>query len=94
MTLVELEKCVSSLFFFAKQWGVVEVVPNDKDLYWTIGSPDWLEIYQEPKAGVGSLDDDDAELRRLLEDPSQAMSVDLQRAAHLLMMVAELIGKQ
>ena len=94
MTIVELEKCISSLLVFAKQWGVAEVVPADKDLYWTIGSPDWLAIYQEPKAVVGSLDDDDVELRRVLHDPSQATSVDLQRAAHLLMMVAELIGKQ
>ena len=64
MTLTELEQCVGSLKEFAKEWGVTETVPDDKDLYWTIGSPDWLEIYEEPKAGVGSLDDDDAELRR------------------------------
>jgi hypothetical protein len=94
VTLDELEQCVHLLLTFAKEWGVTEVVPPDRDLYWTIGSPDWLAIYEEPKAVVGSLDDDEAELRKVLANPSRATSVDLQRVAHLLMVLAERVTRQ
>lgn len=89
MTLAELADCLRILLTAAKDWGSAEVVPEDRDLYWTMDSADWRDVYREPKLLVGSLDDDAAALRKLLEDPTRATPLDLERAAHLLLVVAE-----
>ena len=88
MTLVELEDGIKLLLRVAADWGMTEV-PEDEDEYWTISSPDWLDFSEEPKPSVGSFFDDRAELEKLLREPARASSVDFQRAAHILMLVAE-----
>lgn len=44
---------------------------------------------KEPKLQAGSLDDDLAELKRLLREPHQATSVDLERLAAALRLLSD-----
>lgn len=92
MTLAELEQCVHILLRHAASWGVGEV-PGDRDYYWTVGSPDWLTVPDDPEVGIGSFADDEAELRKLLADPARAAATDLDRVAHLLKLVSERIAR-
>jgi hypothetical protein len=91
MTLDELERCLGLLLQYARDWGVTAVESGDRDLYWTVTSADWLKVYEEPRPAVGSLADDEAALMALLRDPSRANSVDLERAAHMLTLLSELL---
>jgi hypothetical protein len=89
MTLIELEGCLKILFAYARAQGATGIEAGARDLYWTISSPDWLAIYEEPKPSVGSFADDEAELSKLLSDPSRACSVDFDRVAHLLRLLSD-----
>jgi hypothetical protein len=51
-----------------------------------------LTIYQEPKPSIGSFVDDESELKKLLDDPSRASAVDLDRVAHLLKLLSHLLA--
>jgi hypothetical protein len=89
MTLTELEHCVRIVMRHAANSGITDIVPEGKDLYWTVSSPDWLEIYKAPNPSVGSFDDDEAELQKLITDEARVSSVDLVRVAHLLRLVSD-----
>lgn len=84
MNLEDIENCFHILMEHARSGGVTQLDLRDRDFYWTIVSPDWLNIYVEPKPSVGSLRDDHEELVKLLHDPSRASAVDLERLAHLI----------
>ena len=84
MKISDLEKCFAILARFARERGIEEVSQPVPDGYWTITAPAWTRIYEEPTPSVGSFSDDEEELKRLLEDPTRASSVDLERVAHLL----------
>jgi len=89
MKVSDLEKCVSILARLARERGMDDVLEPDCDGYWTICSPDWTQIYEEPKPGVGSFSDDAEQLAKLLADPSRASAVDLDRVAHLLRLLSD-----
>ena len=84
MKLDDLERCVIILMNLAKMRGINEVKSSENDAYWTISSPAWTQIYEEPNPSVGSLSDDEEELIKVLGDPTRASAVDLDRVAHLL----------
>ena len=84
MNLEDIEYCFRVLMEHARRRGVTQLDLRDRDFYWTIVSPDWLSVYDEPKPSVGSLRDDHEELVKLRQDPSRASAVDLERLAHLL----------
>ncbi len=92
MTVAELEVCLRILFDHARSVGLERVELGDLDLYWTISSADSLTIYQEPKPSIGSFVDDESELKKLLDDPSRASAVDLDRVAHLLKLLSHLLA--
>lgn len=83
MRLHDLERCVQLLMEHARLRGVDEITFGDSDLYWTVSSPEWMQLYADPKPAVGSSTDDEEELQKMIteEDPS---AVDFDRVAHLL----------
>jgi hypothetical protein len=89
MKVSDLEKCVSILARHALLFGIDEVTTKDVDLYWTITSSQWTRIYEDPTPAVGSFIDDAAELERMLADPARASAVDLERVAHLLLLLSD-----
>jgi hypothetical protein len=91
MTVAELRSCIEVLLLHAQARGINEVGCPDDDHYWTVTSTDWRRIYEDPKPAVGSFVDDKAELRKLLNDPSRASAVDLERAANLLRLLSDRI---
>lgn len=93
MNLEDIEHCFHVLMGHLRQKGVTQLDLKDRDLYWTIVSPDWLSIYDEPNPSVGSLRDDHEELVKLLRDPSRASAVDLERLAHLLKYLSDELVK-
>jgi hypothetical protein len=92
MTLVELRSCIELLLRHAAARGVREIGVPEPDHYWTVSSPDWRRIYDEPKPSVGSFADDAAELVKLLRDPSRASAVDLDRVASLLRLLSDTLA--
>lgn len=90
MKVSELSKCLAVLMEMVRERGVVEVA-SETDLYWTVTSPEWRDFNVDvpPELGVGSFVDDAEELRKLLEDPARASAVDLERAAHLLLLLSD-----
>ena len=90
MTVDELQECIAILLRLAAQRGVKDL-DLAGDLYWTMSSPEWRDVYAEPtpKPAVGSLVDDEAELKKLLSQPDRASGVDLERAAHLLLRLSD-----
>ena len=90
MTIDELGRCIRVLLQLAEQRGV-RTLDLEGDLYWTMSSPEWRHVYAEPapKPAVGSLIDDEAELRKVLLQPDRASAVDLERAAHLLLLLSD-----
>jgi len=88
MKLDDLEKCVRILIRLAADRGVEDVRPEG-DGYWTVTTPEWTRIYDEPKPAIGSFSDDEEELRKMLADPERASSVDLERVAHVLRLLSD-----
>lgn len=89
MSLDEIEKCFRILMNHVRYSGVTELNLKGNDFYWTITSPEWLTFDVEPTPAVGSLDDDQNELGRLLDNPSRATAVDIDRLAHLMMYLSD-----
>jgi hypothetical protein len=89
MKLRDLENCVGILVRLARESGVDEVMLPDSDGYWTITTPAWTKIYEDPEPAVGSFSDDAEELNNLLSNPERASSVDLERVAHLLRLLSD-----
>jgi hypothetical protein len=89
MTLAELEMCFEILLCHVAKSGVSEVSAGGDDYYWTIAAPQWRRIYENPEPSVGSFVDDEKELVKLLQDPSRASAVDLERLAHLLRVLSD-----
>jgi hypothetical protein len=90
MQLSELRQCVSLLLRVAEERGVTEIA-SPQDGYWTVVSPGWRDVYVDPapSPGVGSFSDDEDNLRELLLSPERASAVDLERASHLLRLLAD-----
>ena len=93
MTVDELERCLAELLTLARSRGIHEIERGTHDHYWCVSSPEWLDMTREPKLGVGSLEDDRSELRKLLAQPERASSVDLDRAAAMLRLLSEKISR-
>ena len=89
MKIADLERCVAILARLARERGWDEVSPSDSDAYWTVTAPAWTKIYEEPDPAVGSFADDEAQLLRMLDDPTRASAVDLERVAHLLRLLSD-----
>src|SRR5687768_15683262 len=89
VTIDELERCISILLALARSRGVEKLDTGSLDLYWTVPSPEWIEMQQQPDLGVGSLGDDLTQLEKLLVDPQRASSVDLDRAAAMLRLISD-----
>lgn len=94
MTLEELESCFRLLMCYARQQGLNVVEAGARELYWTVTSADWLNMYEEPKPSVGSFSDDEGELKKILKDASVASSVDLERMAHMMKLLSDVIAAQ
>lgn len=90
MTVAELRECIDVLLQLAERRGVRDL-DLESDLYWTMSSPEWRDLYADPTPNpvVGSLIDDEAELMKLLSRPDRASAVDLERAAHLLLLLSD-----
>lgn len=88
MTFEEIQRCISILLEYVSRQGVSSLDVCNADLYWTMTSEDWLVKDTEPKPAVGSLHDDIAELKQLLDEPGRASSVDLDRLASLLRLLS------
>ena len=90
MKISELAECLTVLLRKAEEQGPSEVTAPE-DGYFTIPSPDWRDIYTDPPPtpGVGSFSDDEEELRKLLVSPERASAVDLERIAHLLLLLSD-----
>ncbi|AGC48268.1 hypothetical protein MYSTI_06996 [Myxococcus stipitatus DSM 14675] len=89
MTIDELERCIVRLLRNARQRGIERIETRERDYYWTVPWPDWTDMTKVPEPGVGSFDDDILELTKILEDPDRDSSVDLDRAASLLHLIAD-----
>lgn len=92
ISLDELAECFRILCSHAKSRGVTAVEPGNDDLYWSVGSPDWRKIHQDPAPGVGSFADDASELKKLLADPGRASAVDLDRLASMLRVISDSVA--
>lgn len=71
-----------------------EICFGDRDLYLAIGSNDLFDLYAigTHKPAVGSLQDDIAELRKLLDDPQRiATPVDMERLGNVLRAVSQVV---
>lgn len=89
LTIPEMELLLAVLLEMLRARGIEAVETGQRDLYWSVLSGDWLDFQKEPKAAVGSLDDDFKELRRLLSRDSCASLVDLERIAAVLRLLAD-----
>lgn len=89
MTIDEFEKCILRLLSLARSRGVVKIDTGSRDYYWNVPAPAWVDMTKEPKLAVGSLDDDVAELSKLLDEPDRASAVDLDRAAAVLHLISD-----
>lgn len=89
MKVTDLEKCIAILLEVARRRGVSEIALPANDGYWTITSQEWTRIYEQPTPGVGSFSDDEQQLLMMLEDPTGASAVDLERVAHLLCLLSD-----
>jgi hypothetical protein len=89
MTIDELERCIGQLLELARARGVRQIDTGARDLYWQVPSPDWVDMSKQPALTVGSLDDDVSELKKLLEDPARASSVDFVRVAAVLQVISD-----
>lgn len=81
------------LLELARARGVRKLDAGPHDSYWNVPAPEWVDMSKEPPLTVGSLDDDLSELRKLLQEPERASSVDLERAAALLRLLSEQLLK-
>jgi hypothetical protein len=93
MTLDDIERCFVMLKAHLRTKGVDRLQLGSADIYWTICSPDWLNMSVEPTAGVGSLRDDEEMLKRMLDEPSRVNAVDLERFAHILLFLSDQLAK-
>jgi hypothetical protein len=93
VTVDELEKCVGLLIDLARSRGVREVDVGEADLYWSVPSPDWVDMAKHPNVVVGDFGDDVAELQKMLQDPGRACSVDFDRVAALLRVVSDRLSR-
>lgn len=93
MTLHEIEQCFQVLVHAVRERGLGEIRLPATDGYWTITSPEWRNIYETPAPAVGSFADDNDELRKLLADPERASAVDLERLAHLLLLLSDQLAE-
>jgi hypothetical protein len=89
VTIDDLEGCIFKLLALARARGIQEVGLRGEDSYWTVPSPEWLEMKQQPALAVGSLADDLAELEKLVAHPERASSIDLDRAAAALRLLSD-----
>ena len=89
LTLAQIEACFALLVDMLRRRGIEELETGQRDFYWSVLSGDWLDFNKEPKVAVGSLDDDFAELRRLLSEDSWPSSVDLDRLSSVLRLLSE-----
>jgi hypothetical protein len=92
MKLDDLERCVAAVLKLARDRGIDAVDPGESDFYWTITSPEWLVLVEPPVPAMGSFADDHAELAKLLERPQDANAVDIERVAHCLMLLSDLVA--
>lgn len=94
MDLDAVEHCFHLLLAHARKTGVTHLNADNVDMYWTISSPEcFLTItpsgeLADAEVGIGSLHDDISELHRLLEDPTRASGVDLDRLASVLRLLS------
>lgn len=89
MTIDELEEVILRLLRLARERGVQNLNTGSRDYYWSVSSPEWVDMGKEPSLAVGSLDDDISELTKLLVDSDRASAVDLDRAAAVLRMISD-----
>ncbi len=90
MTIEELEACLAMAMRHCRQRGVLAVEHDDVYYYWEVASPDWMQFGETvPEPVVGSLSDDEEELRKMLVDPVRVSSLDLERIAHLLLRLSD-----
>jgi hypothetical protein len=88
-TLEEIETVFEILLQYCRLRGMTGIDDARFDMYWTIASAEWLRIEAEPAPAVGSFVDDFSELSKLRDEPSRANAVDLERLAHVLMLLSE-----
>lgn len=89
MTLEALEQCISQLLALARSRGIEEVDTRERDYYWNVPSPEWVDMTKQPQLTVGSLDDDLVELNKLRTQPERASSVDFDRVAAMLRLLSD-----
>lgn len=89
MTVDELERCIGRLLAHLRSGGITTVDTGPYDYYWTVISPEWLDMEGSPELAVGSLVDDLAELQKLQLEPGRASAVDLDRVAAILRLLSD-----
>ena len=88
MTIEELEQCLSQLLALARSRGMEKIDAGKRDDFWSVPSPEWVDMTKEPRLMVGSLDDDLAELNKLRTEPERVSTVELDRAAAILRLIS------
>lgn len=71
--------------------GMASVDVDDMDEYWLVEAPEWTDFQQEPPLSVGSLQDDWAEVLKLLDGEMPSVN-DFDRLATLLRVFSERIA--
>jgi len=89
LTLADIESCFELLADMLRSKGVEEIETGQHDFYWTVLSGDWLDFAKEPKAAVGSLDDDFAEIKKVVAGESSPSTIDFERLAAVLKLLSE-----
>jgi hypothetical protein len=70
-----------------KRLDILDVDISGKDMYWVVGTEESFDVYNEPfeSMTIGSLDDDLAELAKLMSDPDRpATTVDMETLGNVL----------
>lgn len=89
LSLDEIMRCTEIVFSFIRRNDINSVSDDQCDFYWTVLSEEWLDFQREPKLAVGSLSDDIEQLKKLLKDESAVSSLDIERLASVLKLLAE-----
>lgn len=88
--LKELENIMHLMIKKAEKNGI-DTIKLEHDFYWNIDAEQKLDLSQDPKPNVGSLDDDLKSLRLVLEKKNELSVIDFERLGNLLVYVGERI---
>lgn len=93
ISLDELESYLRLAISHARLLGVTEVRLEERDYYLTFGDERFV-MGDQPRAAIGSLYDDFAELKKLLIEPARVSAVDLDRLAEALHLLSDIVCRR